>query len=418
MTVVSFETHCRQQYYLLESETALNQNNNQVDLSSLKIDRSQKYDDRPKRRIWRWIIAAIVIAALIWSYFAFRENISQATIVKAGTARILTGSTADATLVATGYVVAQRLAEVASEGTGRLVYLGFEEGDQVSKGEVIGRIFNEDIQAQLQLAEANLQAAGVDTLDAGRSFRRAQELLSSGSITQEQYDSADALYQRTLARVASAEASVRSVQVALDNTFIRAPFDGTVLTKNAEVGEIVAPFASSQSSKGSVVTLADMNSLEVEADVAESNIQKVATGMRCEIILDAYPAIIYDAYVKKIVPTADRARATVLTRVAFSEIDERVLPEMSARIQFFTDNSETTNTDKPVIVVPKDAVTSRDGQKIVFRIDGEYVTAVPIEAGRALASDVEILSGIASGDRVVLSPPGKMQTGEKIEISR
>jgi RND family efflux transporter MFP subunit len=396
----------------------VNEHNNQVDLSSLKIDRSRKYDDRPRRPIWRWIIIVAVIAAIVWGYFAFRSNITPATSVKTATARVLTGSTADATLVATGYVVAQRLAEVASEGTGRLVYLGFEEGDQVSKGEVIGQVFNEDIKAQLQLAEANLRAAEVDTLESGRSYRRTKQLLDSGSVTEEQFESAEAVYKGALAKVKAADASVRSAQVALDNTYIRAPFDGTVLTKNAEVGEIVAPFASSQSSKGSVVTLADMNSLEVEADVAEANIQKVTTGMRCEIVLDAYPNVTYDGYVKKIVPTADRTRATVLTRVAFSEIDDKVLPEMSARIQFFTEDSTTKKSEAPVIVVPKDAITNRDGQKTVFRIDGDIVTAVSVETGRELGGDVEILSGLSSGDRVVLSPPGKMATGEKIAISK
>ncbi len=396
----------------------MNQDHNEVDLSTLRIDRSQKYSDRPGRKIWRWVVGALLMVAIGWSYIAFRARIAPATSVKAATARVLTGSTADATLVATGYVVAQRLAEVASEGTGRLVYLGFEEGDQVSKGEVIGRIFNEDIKAQLQLAEANLRATEVDSLESGRSYRRSQQLLDSGSITTEQFEAAEAKYQGDLARVASANANVRSSQVALDNTYIRAPFDGTVLTKNAEIGEIVAPFASSQSSKGSVVTLADMNSLEVEADVAEANIQKVSTGMPCEIILDAYPSVIYNGYVKKIVPTADRSRATVLTRVAFSNIDDRVLPEMSARIQFFTADSTAKRIEAPVIVVPKDAITNRNGQKTVFRIDGDHVSAVVIEIGRELGNDVEILNGLSTGDRVVLAPPGKMQTGEKIEISK
>ena len=396
----------------------MSQDHNEVDLSSLKIDRSHKYSDRPRRKIWRWVILAVVIAAIVWSYFAFRSDITPATSVKAATVRILGGSTADATLVATGYVVAQRLAEVASEGTGRLVYLGFEEGDQVAKGEVIGRIFNEDIKAQLQLANANLRAAEVDSLESGRVYRRSQALVDSGSITTEQFQAAEAKYKGDIARVESAKASVRESQVALDNTYIRAPFDGTVLTKNAEVGEIVAPFASSQSSKGSVVTLADMNSLEVEADVAEANIQKVSTGMPCQIILDAYPSVTYDGYVKKIVPTADRSRATVLTRVAFSHIDDRVLPEMSARIQFFSADSTAKTPETPVIVVPKDAVTTRNGQKTAFRIDGDHVTAVTIETGRELGDDTEILSGLSSGDRVVLSPPGKMQTGEKVEISK
>ncbi|MFQ6009311.1 MAG: efflux RND transporter periplasmic adaptor subunit, partial [Candidatus Zixiibacteriota bacterium] len=194
--------------------------------------------------------------------------------------------------------------------------------------------------------------------------------------------------------------------------------DGTILTKNADVGEMVAPFASSASSKGSVVTLADMNSLEVEADVAESNIQKVTVGQRCEIILDAYPNKRYPGYVKKIVPTADRARATVLTKVAFLQKDNRVLPEMSARVNFFADTTGFTETQsRTVVAVPKEAITHRNGQKVVFKVEGNSVTATPVQTGRELGSMTEIISGLSQGESVVLSPPGKMVSGQKVEVS-
>ena len=391
--------------------------NAKPDLSSLRIDREKS--DRPKSRAWIYVLWIIVLAVVVLGFFYVKRSITAAAPVKATTVTLLGGSDAQASLVATGYVVAQRKAEVASKGTGRLEYLGFEEGDTVRTGDVIARLDNEDIKANLEMARATRQKAEADSLNAGRNFRRVEKLFASGSVTEEMRDNAETNHRFALATVAEAAAAVRAAEVALENTYIRAPFDGTILTKNADVGEMVTPFASSASSKGSVVTLADMSSLEVEADVSESNIHKVTVGQRCEIILDAYPETRYPATVKKIVPTADRARATVLTKVAFAEKDDRVLPEMSARINFFIEEPETGDTEQAAAVtVADEAITTRDDRKIVFRIDGDRVTAVTVRTGRDLGKVTEILEGLSPGEQVVLSPPGKMASGDKIEISK
>ncbi len=321
-------------------------------------------------------------------------------------------------MVATGYVVAQRKAEVASKGTGRLEYLGFEEGDIVKKNEIIARLDNEDIKAGLDQAEAELVKAETDTIDASRKYRRANELFQSGSITKTELESAETLYLQTQAILNAVQAAVKVAEVNLENTYIRAPFDGTILTKNADVGEMVTPFASSASSKGSVVTLADMTSLEVEADVSESNINKVTPNQLCEIILDAYPTVKYSGYVKKIVPTADRSRATVLTKIAFSDIDKRVLPEMSARVNFFLENNKDQQDQIPVVVVPKDAITTRNGEKVLFVVLDELAIQREITVGRELSDVTEILNGVQQGDRVVISPPGRLETNQKIETSK
>jgi RND family efflux transporter MFP subunit len=360
----------------------------------------------------------LVLAAVPIAYLQLKEKIKATTAVKVAPVRLITGSDAGADLVATGYVVAQRMAEVASKGTGRLVYLGFEEGDQVKQGEVIAQLDNDDIKASLELARARLEQAVVDTLNAGRQYRRQQGLFSSGAVTDVDVEAAETAYRDALASRRAALASVRVAEVNVENTYIKAPFNGTILTKNADVGEVVAPFASSRSSKGSVVTMADMNSLEVEADVSEANIYKVRTGQRCEIVLDAYPGLPYPGYVKKVVPTADRARATVLTKVAFVEKDDRVLPEMSARVNFYLESTTRSSAEEATaLVVPKEAITTRDGRKVVFRIDDNYATAVPITPGRELGKVVEVLQGLNQDDLVVLSPPGKLESGQKIEIS-
>ena len=271
-----------------------------ADLSSLRIDKSKKTSDRPPSKLWTWLGIIVVAIVLVIGYFLLRERLTPAMSVRVVSATLVTGNDASANLVASGYVVAQRKAEVASKATGRLEFLGFEEGDLVQAGQVIARLDNKDFMATLDLTKATLQQAEVDSLDKGRKYRRAQSLLKSGSITDAELESAEAAYRNASAMVEQAKANVRVAEVSLDNTYIRAPFDGTVLTKNADVGEIVAPFASSASSKGSVVTLADMSSLEVEADVSESNLDRVRVGRPCEIILDAYPTVRYPGSVKKI----------------------------------------------------------------------------------------------------------------------
>lgn len=393
------------------------ESNKRPDLASLRIDPSKRNSDRPRSRAWIWLAVVIVLAALVIGYFRLGDSLEPAMKVETAIATAISTEDAAADLVATGYVVAQRKAEVASKGTGRLVFLGFEEGDRVKQGEVIARLDNADIKAALDLAKANREKAMVDTLDAGRNYRRARNLFKSGAVTDVDLEQAETRYKSSLAALMAAQASVRTAEVDLENTYIRAPFDGTILTKNADVGEMVAPFASASTSKGSVVTLADMSSLEVEADVSESNIQKVSIGQPCEIILDAYPDERYPGYVKKIVPTADRARATVLTKVAFRSLDDRVLPEMSARINFLAKSgTEQQQQSGQGVTIPKSALTTRDDLQTVFRIDGKSATAITVTVGRELADMVEITSGLKPGDRVVLSPPGKMTSGQKVEF--
>lgn len=392
--------------------------NEKADLNALQIDKSKKFEDRPRSKKWVWILWIAIIIFLFILYFTFKNRITPATQVKVDEVSLLTGEMSRASLVASGYVVAQRKAEVASKGTGRLKYLRFEEGDTVLSGQVIAEIENDDIKANLLLAQANLTKAEVDTLNNGRIFSRASSLFNSGSITKADYEKAESDYKASLAQAEASAASVKAAEVDLENTFIKAPFSGTILTKNADVGEIVAPFASSASSKGSVVTLADMGSLEVEADVSESNIYRISVGQQCSIVLDAYPNRIYEGFVKKIVPTADRSRATVLTKVSLKNKDNRVLPEMSARINFFDDEKNENENYKNSLVIDKETITTRDGNKVVFRIIKNKVEIIPVVVGRELGEFIEITSGLSQGDKIVLNPPGKMTDGDKIEISK
>ncbi|MCI0596955.1 MAG: efflux RND transporter periplasmic adaptor subunit [candidate division Zixibacteria bacterium] len=386
------------------------------DLSSLRIDRESEY--KPPRKWWKWVLAASVIPLLLLGYFLLMRSVAPGLTVQIGSATTITGSQAQALLTASGYVVAQRRAAVASKATGRLAYLGVVEGDRVKAGQVIARLENEDFEAEVDRAKAILMQARAESTEATRFYERQKKLLSSGGISQLEFEGAEARHQRALAGVASARAAVRSAEVALENTLIRAPFNGTVLTKSAEVGEMVAPLASTGSSRGAVVTLADMNSLEVEADVAEANIDRVRTGLPCEITLDAYPDTRYPGKVVKIVPTADRSRATVLVKVAFVSRDRRVLPEMSAKVNFLPEDTKLSGENvAPVVAVPNSAVTLRNGVKMVFLVEGTTVRSAPVTTGRILGDLTEVKEGVTSGDRVVLTPPGSLTTGMKIKTS-
>jgi HlyD family secretion protein len=385
------------------------------DLSALRIDRNEreKYDGGGRRlKKFLWIAIPLI---LIIVFAIFFSRLSASKEVKVATASLLTRAQSQSVLSATGYVVAERKASVASKATGRLEWLGVEEGDTVIKGQIIGRIENDDIVAALDLAKAGLEQARAESTKAALDYDRQKELNQKGFISEAALEASRANYLSAVAAVKSGLANVRAAEVAVENTYIRAPFNGTVLTKHADVGEVVAPFASSANSKASVVDLADMSSLEVEADVSESNIQKVSVDQPCEIILDAYPDVHYKGFVKKIVPTADRNRATVQTKVSFSEIDSRVLPEMSARINFLRPDTSEADT-AATLTVPNSALVMRGDQYFVFKIAGGKAQETPVTLGRKLGNFTEIVSGIKQGEKVIISPPSDLKSGEKVKI--
>jgi RND family efflux transporter MFP subunit len=384
-----------------------------ADLSSLKIDRSNNNPKSNSKLIY-YIIASVIV--LIGGYFVIGSFSSSSVEVKLTTVVKQSPSKSNAILTASGYVVAQRKAAIASKGTGRLVYLGVVEGDQVKKNQVIGRLEDNDIRAQLEQAKANLKLQQADLNDSKNTFDRAKELFEKGLSSQQEYDQAEANYNRILASIEVAKAGVQVAEVALENTLIRAPFDGTVLTKNAEVGEIVAPFGGSTTSKTAVVTIADMKSLLVETDVSESNIEKIKEGRESEITLDAYPEKSYQGYVFKIVPTADRSKATVLVKVGFKNYDSRVLPEMSAKVSFLSEKNESEENQLPVLTIPLSAVEEINGKKIVYFVNNDKAEQSEITTGRLLGNYVEVVSGLKEGDEIIDNLNDKIKDGVKVKV--
>lgn len=387
-----------------------------ADLSSLKIDRSTK-SDKPSNKgkyIVTIIVALAIIAAIIILYpIVFSKTIE----VKLTSVMLQSTAQTSAVLTASGYVVAQRQASVSSKGTGVMVYLGVVEGDKVKKGQIIARLDDRDIQAQLDEAKSGLQLYQAQLNEVQNSYNREKELFSRGLSSQQNLDQAETTYNMLLANIEIAKARIQEAEVSLENMIIRAPFDGTALTKNAEVGEIVAPFGASTTSRAAVVTIADMNSLMIEADVSESNIDRIKTYQDCEIVLDAYPQKSYPGYVFKIVPTADRSKATVMVKVGFKEYDSRVLPEMSAKVSFLSQPIDAKMlSEEKYLVVQTSAIRQENGSSVVYKVDNDTAVPVEIKTGRSIGNYTEVISGLEAGDSVIGKITDEIKAGTKVKI--
>ena len=385
-----------------------------VDLSSLRIDRSENNKGKGSSKYIIFAVVAILIIAA--GYYLLKTFSNTAIEVKMTSVIKQTPGRSSAVLTASGYVVAQRKASVSSKGTGVLVYLGVVEGDKVKKGQIIARLDDRDIVAQLDEAKSSLQLYKAQMNEVENNYNREKELFNRGLSAQQSLDQAESVYKTLLANIDIAEARIRAAEVALENMIIRAPFDGTVLTKNAEVGEIVAPFGASTTSRAAVVTIADMNSLMVETDVSESNIEKIKQDLDCEIVLDANPGKTYQGYVFKIVPTADRSKATVLVKVGFKSYDSRVLPEMSAKVSFLSEKSKEEQEQVPVLTAPLSAVEDLEGKKIVYVVVDDQAVQKEISTGRLFGSYVEITSGLEEGEKIIDNLNEKIKDGIQVKV--
>jgi RND family efflux transporter MFP subunit len=399
------------------------------DLSKLKIDKSrQGFQAKKRKKPLYLVIAAICVALFLILFmtgaFSPAVKVEVTSVVQAYPSQTFT------LLNASGYVVPQRKSSVAAKATGRLVALYVEEGNKIKKDQIIAQLENEDLSASRKQALANVDVsrAGYEQVkaelnDAQISFERQKQLLSKELVAKSDYDTAEARYKKTVAAVASADASIKAAQaalsgvdVSLEYTRIRAPFDGVVLTKNADVGDIVTPLGAAANAKSAVVTIADMASLQVETDVSESSIEKLKPGQPCEIQLDAVPDTRFSGTIYMIVPTADRSKATVMVKVRFNTIDSRILPEMSAKVAFLSREVKKEEEKSRTAVSPK-AIIDDGGKKFLFVVKQNRVKLTPVTLGAPLGDMVEILSGATSGDKVVINPPKNLKDNARIKIA-
>ncbi len=398
-----------------------------TDLSKLTISRDQKAFSGKKSGKRKWAIAAILIAVLVGGAVALRSS-GGSQQVESGIVASAYPSQAVTALNATGRVSAQRKAAVSTKATGRLEFLGVQEGSVVKAGDILARIENRDVTATLDQAQASVRAAkanveqGLAELrDAESNLKRSEDLANKNFISSASLDAAKARFDKARAAVASlngaigvAEANARATSVAVEQTLIRAPFDGVVLTKNANVGDIITPFSSAADSKGAVVNMADMATLEVEADVSETSLSKITVAQPVEIQLDAFPDLRLLGKVSRIVPTVDRSKATVLVKVEFIEKDKRVLPDMSAKVSFLS-RELRPDERKSVVAVQPAAVAKRDGKDVLFVISNNTVKMTAVTVSNKIGDLVQV-SGVKPGDKVVLTPTEKIVDGTTITI--
>ncbi|HUQ24376.1 MAG TPA: efflux RND transporter periplasmic adaptor subunit [Burkholderiales bacterium] len=392
------------------------------DLSKLRIERSAQAP-RKKRPWGRIVLIGIaLVAAVAFGVSRFAAPLPVETV----TVSTVYPSQNFTLINATGYVVPQRKAALSSKATGRLEWLGVLEGSRVKAGEVIARLESNDVQAtlaqaqaQVNVAIANQQQGAAELRDAEANYKRSAELLSKKFISGAQHDSdvarlgkARAAIASQKAAVASAEANRRSAEVGVEQTLIRAPFDAIVLTKNANVGDNITPFSSAAEAKGAVVTVADMETLEVEADVAESSIGRITVDQPCEVQLDALPDTRLAAVVSRIVPTVDRSKATVLVKVRFIESNPKVLPDMSAKVAFLSRETKE-NEKRPVTAVQPGAIVERDGRKVVFTLKDDRAAAMPVTTGGKIGDLVEV-KGVKAGERLIVNPADKIKDGTAV----
>ena len=401
----------------------------QEDLNKLKIDKSNKKSVLAGRKKKPFIVAALVALMVIGVVLYRTGIIAPTSTVDVTTVSLVYPSQSLSVLNASGYIVAQRKAAVASKMTGRLLALMVEEGSIVKKGQILARMESADVTAAKDQVTANLansramlKQAMVERDNLRKDHDRYQKLIKGGYVSQSEYDTVNTRYLRSNEAVKAAGAAVESAAAALagaeanlDYTLIRAPFDGVVLTKNADVGDIVTPLSASTTSKAAVVTLADMDSLQVEADVSETSITLIKVGQPCDIQLDALSNKRFRGEVHAIVPTVDRAKATVLVKVRFRDRDARMLPDMSAKVSFLS-RELTADELQPRLAVNQAALVSRDGKNIVYLIQDNKVRESAISTAGKLGDMQEVTTGLKPGDRVVLNPEG-LKDGARIKVA-
>ncbi len=413
-------------------------NSNAELLKELRIDRSARQAPPPRRGLWIGVAIAAAVVALLafggWWLFGRAKpvEVRTATVVAFSSG----GAEASSVLDATGYVVARRMATVSAKITGKVREILIEEGQHVDAGQVMATLDPVDADAQRDLAAAQVAAARSQSGSVEAQLREAESnaarlgtLVKQQLVSKSQYDQAVAQRDSLRAQLATARHNakvagdqLRIAENGVDNTVVRAPFEGVVIAKAAQPGEIVSPLSAGGGfTRTGIGTIVDMDSLEVEVDVGESYIGRVKPGMPVVATLNAYPDWKIPAEVIAIIPTADRGKATVKVRIALKQKDPRIVPDMGVNVSFLEETNAGARQAPPRGVrVPAAAIVARDGKDVAFVVagDGKRVELRELEVGRAIGEDRQVTSGLSAGDSVVLDPPAELQDGGRIEAKQ
>lgn len=402
-------------------------------MKELRIQGSERDDHGGGPPKWLWgVLAALVVLALLvgGGWWWWRQ--SQVPEVETAVAQSRSGPAGSAVLQATGYVTARRAATVSTQITGTLTEVTFEEGDRIVKGQVLARLEDHALRAMLDMARANVKSAQANVLatqaqlaQAQSDLRRQDELAASGMSTKQMAEQARTAVMSYTAQlearrreVDAAAAQATQAQVNFDYTVVKAPFSGVITAKAAQVGEIVSPLSAGGGfTRTGVGTIVDMDSLEVDVDVNEAYIGQVKADMPAQAVLDAYPDWRIPAHVIAVVPSADRGKATVKVRVALEQKDQRVVPDMGVRVSFLAAKADAQAAPPPGVLVPKAAVTAREGGDVVFVVAGQNAAARKIRTGTPVGDQAVVLEGLKAGEPVVVNPPESLRDGGAIRLA-
>ncbi len=399
------------------------------DLGALRIDAHKRGAKKSGARITIILfvlLAALVIVGAVYAYMRQTPSVHVATVEAPET-----GPTA--LLNASGYVTPQRRATVAAKITGRVTGVFFTEGMHVNKGFVLATLDDSDVQKSLASAKADRNATEASILDlqvqlknAQIELGRAEALRAAGVQTQEALDNATMAADSLRAKIAytqqevlAADARIKEAQQAVDNTVISAPFNGIIVSKDAQVGEMVSPISAGGGfTRTGIATIVDMASNEIEVDVNENYIARVKPGQEVTAALDAYPDWKIPCHVRTIIPTADRQKATVEVRIAFDKLDPRILPDMGVKVAFHGDEVKQGGKAPAGVMVPQNAVRDDSEEKIVFLVNGDHIERRAVKLGANNGAQTQILAGLAAGDTVVVDGPNNLKDGETVSIKR
>jgi RND family efflux transporter MFP subunit len=374
------------------------------DVTSLRIDR-----EKVRTRKWpRWLIILVALFVVAGIFiFLGDPNVIPFFAPEISTARsiVLTPAQASTVLTSSGYVVARRKAEISPKSVGRIAWINLEEGQKVKEGELVARLENQELKATRAEVVSRLE-------NAKREAARQEKLFKRGIATQQTLDNS-----KTQVEVLGAQ--LLNVDELIRNTNIYSPIDGVVTVKKAFLGETVTPqgFGGAGSAGATFAVIVDLDSLEVETDINEQNLGKLNPGMPAEIILDAFPDQPYKARLRQIVPTADRQKGTFKVKVEFVNKDDRVMPEMSCRINFLDSKILEDGLGQGRVVVPLSALVEYNGEKGVFLVEGNRVKFRGVTTGSTNGSQVEIDDGLEGGEQLVAeASPLHLKDGDKIRL--
>ena len=387
------------------------------DLAALRIDRQTSSYRARRPLLYAFLLIAIAAATVL--YFARDRITAQEVEIIRPTVTRSTAGPARPILTASGYLVARRKAVVSAKIQGRLAELDVDEGSWVTTGQVIARLDSSDLQAEIEVARAGVQQAAADLGEKQRQLRLTQGLANDGVVSQDQLQAAVSRVRVAEAALSQSKANLSLAEANFQNTVIRAPFAGVVVKKMAEVGESVAPIppgVNLSTSSGAIVGMADMTTLEAEFDVSESNIAKLERKQSAQVSVDAIPDHSYRAELRQVIPTADRTKATITVKVRLVEKDEKLRPEMSAKVTFLEHAGESSRNLRPIITVPKDALVTKNGNIAIFVVDGQKkVHLVPVSIRGQRQDEAIVDQGLAGTEALLLRPPSTLKDGDTVK---